>query len=281
MDRPPRRRTARTRPVWEGIYTFPLRFSNLGPLLGVTFTLAFLTLLGCGFRCVYLAITPKELEGLKGLVGANPILLRGAFHVYIALVVLSFFACLYPAAIFLRIVQETAWGNDEIRWSREDWYEWITDFLYVLWVAGSAAALAGLVMLGVDRVVAVSRTLWWSGTVFVALFLFPLVLFSTMAGGSVWVVVYPPMFARLFRRPGLLAGLYVNALLFYMPCALLGYLAVVQLYAWLVPAVGLVWATYWICYARLLGRVAWVLVHGDRSEGRKRRRLSAREADEG
>ena len=52
-------------------------------------------------------------------------------------------------------------------------------------------------------------------------------------------------------------ALYGNAVFFYIPCSLMGYLVIVDQFWWLTPVVGFAWAVALMVYGRVLGRVAF------------------------
>ena len=90
--------------------------------------------------------------------------------------------------------------------------------------------------------------------------LFPVALLSSLASLSRWNILRPFILARLLK-------VFPATVLFYLLAAVLAALSAAAWYAtlsrlhglWLLPVAAFVTAVAWFLYARLLGRLAWLL----------------------
>src|SRR5262249_43404635 len=125
----------------------------------------------------------------------------------------------YAGFCFLVIVDSTAAGMDEIRWPDEPFLDW-------LWKPPFLLGLAAIWMFIVHALLLLIVPIFgtgWRG-VFVSLALatwlfFPISLYSSLSGHSVFYFLYVPLLRRVLRRipvlllvyaltaPGLLAGI--------------------------------------------------------------------------
>lgn len=279
MDENIRQPLPRVGPLAEGIYTFPARPANLAVWLLLAFGLTVLALIGCG------------LHGLIGLMysvgeksdftGPSMIIFRGGWNVFTSLCVFALLFSLHPAACFLRVVEETAAGIDEVGWPKDPWYEYLGNCLHLLWLIAFCLAIAFLALALAAVALPLTRAWWWSLALTLAWLLFPIVLLSTLAGGAWWTLFDLRVLAGLARKPIVASFLYVNGLLIYVPCVVLGYFTILEFNWFLVPLIGFVWPTALLSYARVLGRTGFVLTHeGKKKSGKKKRKKATEEDDE-
>jgi hypothetical protein len=167
----------------------------------------------------------------------------------------------YAARCVLVVVQETGLGQDEIVWPNDPYTDWLGHavlFLELLGIWLAPAAMTARMLRNVwlpDE--AALRVLLLAGP---GLWLFfPIGLFSSLSAQSSWVPFRWTIF-RCFLR------IAPAALRFYILTALLLSVAVVPwCYALfgdrivLLPVAALVSATVLFIYARLLGRLAWII----------------------
>jgi hypothetical protein len=272
MDEEPRRPRAPAYPLWEGIYTFPWRLSNFGVFLSLFIGLTLLALIACGFHALFAMLYSIDPNAEWGVAGS--LVSRGSRMVFVALCILTVLLSLYPAAYFFRVVEFTGAGADEVKWEYEPWYECVGKLLLLIWLAGCSAALSAPVLLVARVASGVPPLVWWGLLLVQVLIFFPLILLSAMAANTPWVPINPPVLLRLGLKPQAAAVLYLDTLLFAVPCVLLGYWMIVGLNWWLAPLVGVFWATYWLSYARILGRVGWILSGDDQRRRKRKRRLT-------
>ncbi len=167
----------------------------------------------------------------------------------------------YAARCVLVVVQETGSGQDEIVWPNEPYVDWLghaVQFLELLgiWLAPAAltARLLRNVWLpqeGVLRVLLLAGPVLW--------LFFPIGLLSSLSAQSPWVPFRWSIFLCFLR-------IAPSALVFYVQTALLLSAAVVPWYyalfgdrGILLPTAAAVSAAVLLLYARLLGRLAWII----------------------
>jgi hypothetical protein len=188
----------------------------------------------------------------------------------------GFYLLSYAAHSFLTVVQETAAGNDEVRWPDEPLIDRFWRVFYLTWVAVCSAAPAVLVLPllygvlpkgnHVLKVVLAGAPVLW--------LLFPLCLLSTLSAGSYWVVVHPGLLRRAGKRPGSVAAFYgltalLGAGLVLLLCVALGSEAGVSGVLVLPGAPAAAAAV--LIYARFVGRLGWLLSRVRVGPARKRR----------
>jgi hypothetical protein len=246
------------RPLWDAVYTFPFRLHNLRVFVILLIGLMLLALLAAGLHGLYemMFSTPEEAElsSFSGLVH------RGALHVFVCMFVLTVFVSLHQAAIFLRIIEDTAAGIDEVAWPRDPWFENFMRWLYLAWVFAVSAAGPAFFFFTVSRVLRVHPAIFWIATLTFAWLIFPIVLLSTLSANAFYMLLHPPMLLRLAKKPLAAGFLYMNALMFVFPCAILGYAVIGEYHFWLLPVLGVIWTIALLVYARALGRVGFELI---------------------
>jgi hypothetical protein len=255
-------------PLLHGIATFPFRPRNLRTWIILSLSMLMLALVACCFHAL-LQILPEEMSGFAMII------YRASWHVFTCLCVLTIILSLYPANCFLAIVEQTAAGSDDIDWSVGSWFEYLPKLFFSIWLVGSCAAVSAVVLLPVALAVPMPRLAWWGLVAALTASLCPLALLSALASNAFWQLIHPGLLLRLLLRPTVLGALYLYFFLIVIPCALLGAWMVAELYWWLAPSVGVVWATGWMVYGRVLGRVAWLVTDGDGKKVRRKKRKKA------
>jgi hypothetical protein len=246
------------RPLWDAVYTFPFRLNNLRVLIMLVISFMLLALMAAGLHGVYEMLFGLSEEG--DLSSFSGLVQRGAIPVFVCLFVLTIFLSLHQAAAFLRIIEDTAAGIDEVAWSKDPWFEHLTRWLFLGWVFLVSAAGPAFFVLVVSRVVRVPPALSWIVTLGLAWLIAPIVLLSTMSAGAFYILVQPRLLIRLASKPMAAGFLYANAFLFVVPCALLGYAVIGEYHLILLPFLGPIWAIALVVYARVLGRVGFELM---------------------
>jgi len=239
------------RPLWQGVYTFPWRVENLKVLIALGLGMGLFALLAAIF---YQLIFVERLLDQESIV-INP---RGAFPVVIIppMAILGLVSSLYASAHFLAILEDTAGGNDHYQRPElvTDWFGSLIHLGYV----GFCAVLPSVAIAAIAATVLESR---WGLTLGLipVLLLFPIFLLSSMAGISSMAIVHGEVLAGFLRKPLLLPVFFLASTFLAAACLGLGYLTFVTSNFFLALVTGFGWAAGWLIYARLLGRVAWVL----------------------
>jgi hypothetical protein len=234
------------RPLWEGIYTFPWHPRNLGIWLFLA--------LDFGMIAVLITVMGMIYEVREGLVGSFMALIIPAA------VITSFWTGTYASGCFLALVEETAAGNHDISWPEgANIIDGLGKFIYLSWLSACCCIPGlGFWVLG--------DSLWWVFPALSWVACFPLLLFSSLAAHTRWVLLDWRVLWGLLRKPQALFLVYAPLVVSLAICAGLG--------AWIFfrPSflqaawVGLVWSAALIIYGRALGRAGWIITH----EGRKR-----------
>jgi hypothetical protein len=166
----------------------------------------------------------------------------------------------YAAHCFLLIVQETAAGNDEVRWPNEPFYDWLWKGPYLVWLAGVWLFPAVLLL----RILnppspTIAPGLWFAVVVVATLWLmFPISLLSSLSGGSRWAVLRSSVLWRLSKRAAPVIHFYGASGVVLVGGGAALYKALLSGESWLFLG-GLAGATALFIYARLLGRITWIV----------------------
>ena len=166
----------------------------------------------------------------------------------------------YGSKSFLAILESTAAGRDEVDWGLEDsYYEAILDELTLAWLAGTwLLPLIALIQLFAPEMWRTNPlAILLLGGLDVWLF-FPICLLSAYSAGSAFVIFRKEVFAVLARAARFTVRFYLATLL--VVAAGVGlWVPALGGYPGLVPVAAGVGAACSLIYARLLGRLAWVL----------------------
>lgn len=243
-------------PLLSGIYTFPWRADVANRWCVLTLALA-------GSGCiVWLAfgsqLSPDnaDLAGGGGL-GAAVAVSGGAFGAT------AFFTSLwtwsFAAACGMAIVRESASGADEIvEWPTLDWRDWFYNLLFLLYIA----ALASVASIGagwLTNALGAAPGISWAARVAAGFAAFPFLMLSALESGTALFPVSAPICRSLFRLPLAWLVFYFQTsvwLAILVTIAVLGLLWPYTVILLLAPAV----AAYIFIYARLLGRLGWLIV---------------------
>jgi hypothetical protein len=232
-----------------------------------------LALVACGFHAL-MQVLPEDVSGFAMVI------YRASWHVFTCLCILSILLSLHPAACFLAIVEDTAAGSDDIDWSVGSWFEYVPRLIFLIWLFGACLAVAGAVLLPVALLTPLPRLTWCGLVAALATALCPIGLLSALSGNAFWMLVHPGVLLRLALRPAVVGTLYLYCALVVIPCLLFGTWVVAELQWWLAPTLGVVWASGWMIFARVLGRVAWLLTESDEKKVRRKKRRKAVIEDE-
>jgi hypothetical protein len=180
---------------------------------------------------------------------------------FVSLIVVGLYVLAYTARCVLVVVQETGMGQDEVTWPSEPIQDWLGHaVLFVellgIWLvpAGFAARILRDVWLpgeGILRVLLLAGPGLW--------LFFPIGLLSSLSATSRWVPFRWTILCQFLRIAPAAMGFYI------LTAILLGigvapwYFAVVGQRVVLLPVAALVGGAAILIYARLLGRMAWLI----------------------
>ncbi len=236
------------RPLWDGIYTFPLRGTSLYPLFWLWLGITLLALVVTNF------LETEVLEGFGGVIEAVK-----AVGLTLCFIGLMIFTGSYGAATFLAIIEDTSAGNATVQWPSGSWKEWFWRLFFITWLVACCFVAAGLlhqlIRLLFTPPTAVQVVLAWLPL----LGLFPLFLLSTLSANSWWSLLHGPLLQKLGRHPQAAVMLFVHTALIGIPCLWIATVAVFGGYYSLAPVMGLVWAAGLLAYGRAVGRVGYVV----------------------
>ena len=224
------------RPFDDGVYTFPLRL-NVLPLTGAFCLLANII--------VMLAAGGVETEGLGMIIGL--VLMTAAMLLAIILFVFGSVCC-------IAIMEETSRCVDQIKeWPPFDIVFWLWNTLFVV----STMAVSLLPCFLLNQII--PSTFLWVGPIFLFA-LFPIILLCEMESNSPGFP-YSPLVVRSLRElPSVWMRFYLRAFVMALVLAVCCGVCCYQGYG---PSILLVTvclgAVMVIIYARLLGRLAWVI----------------------
>ncbi len=180
------------------------------------------------------------------------------FSVLVATIITSIIVLAYSGYSFLVAFIDTAAGADEVIWPGDPVQDWFFKGWYLAWLlavwAVPAVLLAGL--LGLEHwlyVVVVAAFLW---------LLFPVTLLSSLSANSSMVIFRPVIVRLLLRHLGLAVAFYAISGMIVAISGSLFYFGVTGPF-FVVPVAALAGAIGFLIYARLLGRVGWVITWQD------------------
>ena len=167
----------------------------------------------------------------------------------------------YLARCVLVVVQETGLGHDEVTWPNEPIQDWLVPavlFIELLGIWLAPAALAARLL----------REVWLPGQGFLRILLlagpglwlfFPIGLLSSLSAESRWVPFRASIFFSFFRIAPAAFGFYLLTAILLGVAVAPWYYAMVEHGAVLLPVAAAVGGAVVLIYARLLGRVAYLI----------------------
>jgi hypothetical protein len=176
-------------------------------------------------------------------------------------VILGIFVITYAGHSFLVVMQDTAAGNDEVTWPDEPLQDWILRGLYMagmvaIWLTPIGILRASLRSHGAGD--DVTLVLLGVGAVLVWL-MFPISLLSSLSGSSRLFLLRGAVLRELARIPGALFNFYFVTALLLAVWLVLVYCALYQRWWAALPFAAFAGPIALLTYARLLGRISWML----------------------
>jgi hypothetical protein len=182
------------------------------------------------------------------------------FMYLVAATILGVFVAGYAAHSFLTVVEDTAAGNDEVRWPQDPLVDWAWKLVYLGWLMlvwlVPALIVGKFWAAGSPPETAFART---AGLVAVLFWLFfPITLLSSLSASSRWFVFSPAILPRFGQRPGAVAMFYLlTAPLMLAAAVAARALLIADIYQLPFGAIGL--TSVLLLYGRLFGRLALLL----------------------
>lgn len=201
-------------------------------------------------------------------------------------VVLSAYGLCVAAHCFIVTVQGTVAGIDRIRWANELFFDWITQALTLLGIASIWLIPVGLLSRALRATWLVDHP-----TLRILIFavpglwlFFPMGLLSSLSSASRWQFVNAKVLGRMLRLTPQVFAFYVLTGVLVVAMAALGYVALITPAWYALPVAAVAGAALWLIYARLVGRLGWLIQELDdrptaslkkkRTQGKKRPRKS-------
>src|SRR5262249_5547182 len=151
------------------------------------------------------------------------------------------------------------------------WFDFLKDFAFLAWIVAWSAAPPAVILAIAGKTAPLPELLWWTTLVGGVLMLFPFFLLSAMLANTPWMLIHYRIITKFLEQPVAPLVLYANTFFFGIPCVILGYWMAKDHAGWFLFT-GIVWATYWMAYARLLGRMGWILIEDKRLGQRRKKR---------
>jgi hypothetical protein len=195
----------------------------------------------------------------------------------VAEVIVGLYVLIYAMHAMLTVVQETAAGNDEIAWPSEGFIDWLFGSLHLVVLVLVLLAPAGILMR------ALQPTLFPDDAVlrFLVLavpglwLLFPVALLSSLSTEHRWMLLRPDVMWRMLRAAPATLAVYVAGAVLAAGAGALWYAALAPGgRSILMPVAAAASAAAFLIYARLLGRLAWVM--GQVPTGKRKRGAAAK-----
>lgn len=167
---------------------------------------------------------------------------------------------LYASHSFLLVVADTSAGNDEVFWPDEFLTDWIGKPIYLVWLAAIWLVPTWLLLRQAESP-GLADYPWLITLIYLVVFwlFFPISVLSSLSVAMFWVVVHPGYLWQLAKRRRELGYFYAVSGLVLGGCTALVVATVFVGWIWLLPVMAPAVAAGWLIYARLLGRLAWVL----------------------
>lgn len=207
------------------------------------------------------------LEGSSNYVGV------GAAFFAMPQIWITLWSGSFMAACGIQIFEDTAAGSDHITaWPDPNWREWMWPLMYMGYVALMVLAVA----YGISRVCGGNSNTILLTLVLSEFFLFPICLLSVLEANNLAILFSPRLLLSLIHKPlGWLLFYFITGSLFAAWGGLIWFISPFSpLFAIVVN--GLLYASIGLIWFRLLGRLAWLIIHSRSKKRRKNAPTSAK-----
>lgn len=254
------------RSLWRGVFTFPWHLGSLRVWFLLSAGLLVFVLLGIAIHALLLFYRDTKVLVWQGLLE------RIVPYFAAALALAGLWTGSYAAVDFLAIVQDGAAGNLDVEWPDEGLFERLTRLAYLTWVGACIASPFAFLAFALRPYVPEGILPWLVFSVPWAV-VFPFILLGLLSNSGHWVLFWnTDLVLRLLRKPHVIVVLSLASPLLVLPCVLLGYATIGLFLFPIAPITAGVWSAALLIYARLLGRVAWVVSDDTAKKVRKRKR---------
>lgn len=196
---------------------------------------------------------------------------------FAAAIIVGLYLFAYASHCFLVTVEQTSTGNDEVKWPDEPYIDWLWRAVTLAWLLLVWLAPVGIVFKITYRNIYSENF----GLAFIiggtALWLFlPIAVLSALYANSAWVFFHPRIPLEMLR-------VAVSTFVFYLVSAILFAIGFALWYfafrgkVILLPFASCYGAVALLIYARLLGRLAWIIMA---KHGKRRRKKPRKYADQ-
>jgi hypothetical protein len=195
--------------------------------------------------------------------------------------IVSVYLLVYGMHCVLTVVQETGDGQDEVVWPSGPYADWLFGGLHLVVLVVALLIPAGFLARGLKNVLFPNNDLLRVFVLAVPLLwlFFPIALLSSLSAPQRWMVLRPTVLGRMLRRAPSTLFVYVVSGLLAAGVAALWYASFTGGRLWLTPVAAAAQAAALLIYARLLGRLAWLMGRLP-SAGRKRPAIRKKEKGE-
>jgi hypothetical protein len=244
-------------PLWQGVYSFPWQRRNLYTWLFLSFDICLIAVLAFGL----FAMLQSGLDIFRAILFVS---------ILVGETILLLPVGSYLANCFLAVVEATASGNERCAWPEGfNIIEGLETFFHLAWVCTFATLPIYFVVRFGSWQPAGAR--WWLPGVAVWLLIFPILLLSSLASESRWALLNHHIVNSLFKHPVAWLTLSAVSLGLALGCVEIGQLAIPHNIT-LLPVLALAAAASLLIYARLVGRVGWIVTRNEQTKVRRRTR---------
>jgi hypothetical protein len=176
-------------------------------------------------------------------------------------VIVSLYVLAYAAFCFLTVLQDTTAGLDEVVWPSEMFFDWLGRAIpiwgiFLLWLTPAGMLARGLR----HSLFPDDPALRFFVLAVPGLWLFlPVGLLSALSGETHWLPVRLTILRKLVRILPSLVGFYLSTALLMLAVAVQWYFALFTEKNYLVFVAAAASAALVLIYARLLGRIGWLM----------------------
>jgi ribosomal protein S27E len=243
----------------NNVFEFPFRLYALTQWIFTSFGLA------AGAECAIIGAMGLASMSMPGG------LLSGTFGM--AACILLVMSMSYLASCFLDIIVNTAYNVDKAHdWPNSDYRERLWILLRMAWLAIFVSTVAA----GIAGICSLAGNIIWPAFVVVFGLLFPILLLAGLEADSLFWPVSKPIFRSVRNLWRAWAIFYVISALIGSGCGALTYALFRQSPLQMPLIAAPVWAAAVFIYGRLLGRLAWFILHkGDLQQNKKEARRMA------